>query len=235
MPLILAIDCSDRACSIALGNALSFTEKFTDQARQHAKQLLPFYRQLLAESEFAQQDIDAIAVTEGPGSFTGLRIGFSFAQGLAFALDKPLILVSSLQALAATHLSQLNSQVKQIETVFDARMGELYAASFAVKDTQLVRRCADRLIGYQDLQINTDQRELALLGSGFSLPEITNLRAAHKDADACIRASSLLAFAAEALAKGETTDAVGAEPAYLRRSTAWKSLDQQRRGAEVKL
>lgn len=233
MSLVLAIDCSDKACSVALGDQQSVIEEFTDQPRQHAKRLLPMYRQLISASAYQAEDIDAIAIAAGPGSFTGLRIGFSFAQGLAFALNKPLISVSSLEALAASNIGAVrsNKHIDQIQVCLDARMGELYIAAFNLVDgTRLERRYEDCLIGVDEYDFAADYSSSALIGSGFALEPFNSLPlpAAFVDSDACINASALHAIAIGLLAEGKTVNPLTAEPVYLRREDAWKTLAQQK-------
>ncbi len=224
--MILAIDCSDKACSVALSAGDYIYERYTDQARQHARQLKPMYRELLAEADVPQSEISTVAVSAGPGSFTGLRIGFGFAQGLAFALDVPLLAISSLEALAQTELGALD-HCDRIEVAFDARMGEIYGASFAVKEGMLARVSPDQLVG-QDAYAPDTGSQVAHIGSAFALPAFDSLESGYRNPDACIRATAVLSLANIRLYQGETgRPALGAEPAYLRRENAWKTLDQQ--------
>lgn len=238
-PVILAIDCSDRVCSIALGDEKALVEEYTDEPRQHAKKLLPMYRDLLAKSSYQQSDIDAIAIAEGPGSFTGLRIGFSFAQGLAFSLSVPLVQVSSLEALAVSYLDKTelisNKGVNQIQACLDARMGELYIAAFHVSpDGLLVRQLDDALIGESEFDMESDYSSAALLGSGFSLDTMSRLQAPVIEAEACISATAVHRIGLGLFLQGKTNEAVGAEPAYLRRENAWKNVSEQKRHQKKK-
>ncbi len=226
--MILAIDCSDKACSVALGEGGNIEERFTDEARQHARQLKPMYRQLFSESDARQTDITVVAVGAGPGSFTGLRIGFSFAQGLSFALKVPLYAISSLEAMAQTELGSIQD-CEQIEVALDARMGEIYCASFKLSQGQLVRNKSDQLVAEAEYSPESGP-QVAMMGSAFALPAFSGLDAGYRNAEACIRASSVLSLAEKKLAAGNAgLPAVGAEPAYLRRENAWKTLDLQRK------
>ena len=244
LPLILSIDCSDRACSVALGNHRVksddpehfIIEEFTDEPRQHAKKLLPMYRQLLQRSGRQQEEISAVAVASGPGSFTGLRIGFSFAQGLSFALSVPLVQVSSLEALALSNIDQLNGdRIKHIQVCLDARMGELYVASFGFNNGAVEREYEDALIGVDDFNLSADYSSTALLGSGFALEQLSALHCAFETSDVCIHASAVHEIAMNRSLNGKTTEAIVAEPAYLRREDAWKTVEQQRQAASIKL
>jgi tRNA threonylcarbamoyladenosine biosynthesis protein TsaB len=118
---LLAIDTATEACSVALsatGDAI--LERFQIESRGHSNLILTMAEDVLLEAGVFRHDLDAIAVDNGPGSFTGIRIGLGVAQGLALALDLPLIAVSSLMALAEG--SGANAALAAI----DARMGEVY-------------------------------------------------------------------------------------------------------------
>ncbi len=230
MSLILAVDCSETACSLALGSADSSREECTPGPGRHGQQILPMYRRLLKDSQYEAGQIDAIAIAAGPGSFTGLRIGFSFAQGLGYALGRPLIPISSLQAMALSWISGRDTDdINRIEVVLNARMGELYLAEFAIGDQcRLDRVCEDRLITLEDFNFRRTRETTAVIGSALSLPEFAGIQADLTDASACICARALLQPAEQMLAEGRVESPLSGEPAYLRRADAWRTLDQQR-------
>ena len=117
--VILALDSTTEACSVALLSGQNMVEKFEVIGRGHAEHLLPMIDSLLNENSVTLDEIDLFAYGAGPGSFTGLRIGAAMMQGLALARDRNLIAVSSLAALAARHQGLVLS-------VFDARMEQIY-------------------------------------------------------------------------------------------------------------
>ena len=121
---ILAIETSSRACSAALSVDGLVTEKHEILDNQHTKYLLKFIDELISDSGTTKSDLTAIAVGNGPGSFTGLRLGMGVAQGLAYGLGVPLIPVSSLLNIAA----QSDQQYSLVAV--DARMGEVYWQCF---------------------------------------------------------------------------------------------------------
>src|SRR5690606_25591849 len=132
---ILNIETATTNCSVSLsqdGEILLLKEDY-NTSYSHAETLHVYIENLLAEAKLKFSDLDAIAVSKGPGSYTGLRIGVSAAKGLCFALDKPLIAISTLEILA--------SQVKHIDGVIvpmlDARRMEMYAAVFDSNYNQL--------------------------------------------------------------------------------------------------
>ncbi|MDR2011799.1 MAG: tRNA (adenosine(37)-N6)-threonylcarbamoyltransferase complex dimerization subunit type 1 TsaB [Rhodanobacter sp.] len=123
---LLAIETATESCSAAL---LSDDRAFTHSElapRRHAELLLPMCQSLLAQAGLRQRELDAIAVGCGPGAFTGVRLAIAAAQGIAFALDIPVVPVSSLAALAM----QAPENGAAILAVIDARMGEVYAGAF---------------------------------------------------------------------------------------------------------
>ena len=130
MALILCIETATRSCSVVLakdGNLLQFKEEVSEQY-SHSEQLTLFIESLLKEQGIALSDLDAIAVSKGPGSYTGLRIGVSTAKGLCYALDKPLIGISTLEAMASGMEKQCPNKVYC--PMIDARRMEVYTAFF---------------------------------------------------------------------------------------------------------
>jgi tRNA threonylcarbamoyladenosine biosynthesis protein TsaB len=124
---ILGIDSSTPGCSIALlNNDAVVAEQIADPRPSHSKYLLQMVDQVLKRGESRLDDVDGFAVTIGPGSFTGLRIGVSLLKGIVLATEKPFMGINSLEALATT----LNISKHPICTVLDARKSEVYAAVF---------------------------------------------------------------------------------------------------------
>lgn len=135
MGLILCIETATTNCSVALarnGEVLDLKEDYND-GYSHAERLHNFIKEILAENRLTAEDLDAVAVSKGPGSYTGLRIGVSAAKGLCFSLDIPLVSVPTLTSLA--------HQVEQGDFIFpllDARRMEVYTAGFNSNKEQIV-------------------------------------------------------------------------------------------------
>lgn len=146
MALILCIETGTDICSVGIvnnGELISLRE--SDSGRDHAKKVAVFVDELLTENNIDPQQIDAVAVGEGPGSYTGLRIGVSFAKGLCYGLGKPLIAVSSLASLAAVAIEDYKAGIIDIENwdsarlcpMIDARRMEVYTQVFDSKANPL--------------------------------------------------------------------------------------------------
>lgn len=142
-PLLLALETSGNSGSVALvlrDRCLAEYSLQTDAI--HSKRLLGAIEFLLNQAQVGWPDLDAIAISLGPGSFTGLRVGLSTAKGLAMAAEKPLLGISALDALA----SQFPFVTQQICAVIDARKKEVYAALYAADGTATVQRRSDYLV-----------------------------------------------------------------------------------------
>ena len=168
-------------------------------------------------------DMDAIAVAAGPGSFTGIRIGVSAAKGLAFAVDKPAIGVSTLAAMArnAAFADGL------VVCAMDARRSQIYNAVFEAKNGRLTRLTDDRAIALADLaeEIKADPRPKTIVGDGarlcFDFLQNAGIPCRLAPAHLVMQNAMSVAQEAEALAaEGALTDAQELQPVYLRPAQA---------------
>ncbi len=133
--ILLALDTATECCSVALAIDGEIRQRSELAPRRHAELLLPWIAEMLDEAGIARSAIDAIAVGRGPGGFTGVRLAVAAAQGLAYGLDRPLLPVSSLAALAMQADAPAQAQVL---AAIDARMGEVYLGAFRVDVEGLV-------------------------------------------------------------------------------------------------
>ena len=174
---ILALDTALNACSVALvhgEDVLAFHHEH--RARGHAETLLPIITSLMAQAELGFQDLDMIAVSVGPGTFTGLRIGLAAARGIAIASGKPCVGVTTLQALAASVPNEL-AKDRLIIPAIDARRKEIYVQSFAYEDTSPFPqpRGDARSLQIHDAPEYFPEEPFIIVGSGGPLVKETGL------------------------------------------------------------
>jgi tRNA threonylcarbamoyladenosine biosynthesis protein TsaB len=248
---VLALSTSTEWCSVALrirddaGVRSAFLGERAGQ--DHSRLTLVMARQLLRDAGLGFAALDAIAFDAGPGTFTGLRIGCGIAQGLGFALDRPLVAVSSLEALAR------QSEASLALTACDARMNEVYFSAYCVRQgdpepLEPIRvlppsaavghllACLDRASD-PGADSGTDPSEagkgtVAAIGDAFrrhpELAEALAARGVRVIDDAWPRADAVADVAALRLAQGRATPAAEAAPLYVRDKVALDVGEQQR-------
>jgi tRNA threonylcarbamoyladenosine biosynthesis protein TsaB len=145
--VILAVETATGACSVALSNGSETYTRYSEQARAHSELAMGMVDAVLAESRCNVLDIEGLGVTIGPGSFTGLRIGFSIVQGLAFALDLQVAPVSTLKTLVATYQRSRAVARKSVYlAALDARMGQFAVGVYRWNGEQLTTEKRDCLL-----------------------------------------------------------------------------------------
>ncbi|MCB1320003.1 MAG: tRNA (adenosine(37)-N6)-threonylcarbamoyltransferase complex dimerization subunit type 1 TsaB, partial [Leptospiraceae bacterium] len=148
---ILALDSSSGTCSAALGDESGLRAMLTEpRSAMQAERLLPLIEALLQQESIKYRDLDAVAVSIGPGSFTGIRIGLAAARGLALAADIPLIGVTTLEAAVHAALNRHGGKgIRRIAALLDARRGQCYAQHFMRGDaTGSLTADTPRLLDY---------------------------------------------------------------------------------------
>ncbi|KTC12805.1 tRNA threonylcarbamoyladenosine biosynthesis protein TsaB [Pseudomonas marginalis ICMP 11289] len=219
MTTLLALDTATEACSVALlhdGKVLSHYEVIP---RLHAQRLLPMIKDLLAEAGIAMSALDAIAFGRGPGAFTGVRIAIGVVQGLAFALERPVLPVSNLAVLAQRAFRERG--VSQVAAAIDARMDEVYWGCYRETAGEM------RLVGAEAVMAP----ELAALpaditgewfgaGTGWGYAERIPVALSGHDASLLPHAQDLLTLATFAWHRCEAVQADDAQPVYLRDKVA---------------
>jgi tRNA threonylcarbamoyladenosine biosynthesis protein TsaB len=227
---LLAFETATEACSVALYLDGEVRERFELAPRRHAELALPWADALLAEAGVARGQLDAIAVGRGPGAFTGVRLAIALAQGIALALDRPLLPVSTLAVLAAA--APVDGP-ERILAAIDARMGEVYVGAFL--------RDGDGLLVLQAERVQPPGAVLLPegvagawqgVGTGFAaadgvLAQRLQPALARFDAAALPRAGVLARLAAAAFLRGEAVAPERVEPAYLRDNVALTLAEQQ--------
>lgn len=164
MGVILNIETATTNCSVSVaknGKLLALKEHDTPNY-SHSEQLHVFIKEVLSDAGMAMQDLNAIAVSKGPGSYTGLRIGVSAAKGLSFSLDIPLISVSTLESMA---YQVEPGSIDYIIPVLDARRMEVYSAVFDTNH-QRIRETRAQIIDANSFSAYSDAGTTLLIGSG---------------------------------------------------------------------
>ncbi|RRQ49391.1 tRNA (adenosine(37)-N6)-threonylcarbamoyltransferase complex dimerization subunit type 1 TsaB [Maribacter algicola] len=215
MALILNLETATTNCSVCLslkGEVVSIRENNTPNY-SHAEQLHVFIKECMDESGFSMTDLDAIAVSKGPGSYTGLRIGVSAAKGLCFALDVPLISIATLKSLA----SQLKiAEGDFIIPVLDARRMEVYSAVFDAHLNE-IRETQAQIIGESSFQEYLQGSKVHFLGSGAEKIKetLTNSNAEYYT-EAVPSAKEMASLSFEKFTKTNFENVAYFEPYYLK-------------------
>ena len=219
--LILNIETATSVCSVALGTEGQLLGcRETVDGRSHATHLTIIIEELLAECDRKLQDIDAIAVSKGPGSYTGLRIGTSTAKGLCYALDKPLIAIDTLQSMA-------NVAVDDRETtallcpMLDARRMEVYCAMYDV-DLQEKFPVSALVVDEDTFSDILDKQNVLFFGDGAAKcqPVLGANPAAKFNLDYQLSASSMTMLSDATFTAGVFEDVAYFEPYYLKEFVA---------------
>ena len=168
--LILGIESTAKAASAALvNNGVLMGQYFKCSGLTHSATLLPMAEQLLASTGTDKSALGAVAVAQGPGSFTGVRIGVAAVKGLCWALEKPAIGVSTLEAMAWNGVNCGDGAL--ICCCMDARRGQVYNALFTIKDGRPERLVPDRAVSLDELAADVAARGRIpfLVGDGAAL------------------------------------------------------------------
>ena len=223
---LLALETATEACSIALYLDGEIIERHEIAPRLHAEYALPWAEALLAEAGIAKSQLVAIAISRGPGAFTGVRLAIALAQRIALALDKPVLAISTLQAIAA------QAQGERILAAIDARMGEVYVGAFARKDGELTAISTEIVCAPEAVTLPGDEGGWHGIGTGFAaadgvLQQHLQAQLASVDAGALPHAADVARLAVAAYARGEALAPERVEPAYLRNNVAL-TLEEQK-------
>jgi tRNA threonylcarbamoyladenosine biosynthesis protein TsaB len=231
---ILAIDTSTPACSAAILRGDEVLSRHQLASREHTRLILPMVDDLFNEAGITLADMDAIAFTVGPGSFTGIRIGFGVAQGLAFGAELPVLPVSSLETLAHTAIRKLQIQDNtHIIPMFDARMDEIYAAHFYYSSGSLQRLHKDSVCSPEKIDTNfydpTTSDSMIIVGDGWNYSERIPIRApSYTDIAFLPEAQDIFNIALPLIDQGKAIPIEEASPVYLRDQITWKKRKKLR-------
>lgn len=166
MALILQIETATDRCSVSIAkDGITIAANSDEGERNHARVLVPIIRDLLQTSGIQGEELDAIAVSKGPGSYTGLRIGVSTAKGLCYAWEKPLIAVNTLESMASWFASNNHIQVDCFCPMIDARRLEVYTALYSnILDT--IQETQALILDGNSFAEALNQKTIAFFGNG---------------------------------------------------------------------
>ena len=226
---ILAVDTATKSCSVAIVDKESLLAEMTVVNEQtHTKHLLEMISLVIEHSGLKLSDLNGFAVTRGPGSFTGLRIGISSIKGFAAAQGKPIAGVSSLDALA----SQVFFSQYLICSLIDARRDEVYSSRYRYKDGTLKKEGEEQAVSPGDA-LDEINEPCIFVGSGAvlyrkaikdKLGQYAYFAQAHENT---IRASTVARLSMDRFRNDDTDDAETFVPNYLRKSDAQLKLQKK--------
>ena len=224
MALILSIETGTDICSVALANdgeLMALRE--SDEGRDHAKKVALFVDELLRETGVQPSDLDAIAVGKGPGSYTGLRIGVSFAKGMCYALNIPLVAVGSLDALTQVAREDFEAGILDIEDedwrgaylapMVDARRMEVYTQIFNT-DGEALSEVSAEVVDESSFAELRAKGKMVLFGNGAK--KCAEVLSNTLYVGVAPSARGIVRLAEEAFDAGETEDIAYFEPFYLK-------------------
>ncbi|QHS09636.1 tRNA (adenosine(37)-N6)-threonylcarbamoyltransferase complex dimerization subunit type 1 TsaB [Sinimarinibacterium sp. NLF-5-8] len=231
---LLALDTATEACSVALQVGTAVIARHTVAGRSHTEQLMPMVQALMAEAGLGFAQIDGYACGVGPGSFAGVRIGVGFVKGLALAVARPVVPLSSLMLLAWPELTAGRARVV---AAIDARLDEVYSAEYAWQDGHAVLQAPERVCDPQQIApvaATPTPAPYVGVGSGWArygdvLQSALGARALAIKAEALPRAEDGLTWALAQLQAGQGIDADALVPAYLRHKVALTLAEQRAR------
>jgi len=219
MTTLLALDTATEACSVALlhdGKVLTHYEVIP---RLHAQKLLPMIKDLLAEAGIGLSALDAIVFGRGPGAFTGVRIAIGVVQGLAFGLDRPVLPVSNLAALAQRAFRERG--VTQVASAIDARMDEVYWGCYREIAGEMQLVATEAVMAPENAVLpDAASGEWFGAGTGWGYGERIAVSVSGQDATLLPHAQDLLTLGTFAWHRGEAIVADEAQPVYLRDKVA---------------
>ncbi len=230
---VLALETSTDACSVALANATGTSQRHEVAPRQHSQRLFELLGELLPVGGLRAQGVHAVAYGSGPGSFTGLRIAASAAQGLAFASGLPVVPVPSLAVLAQSALRM--GRLEECDTALclvDARLNEVYAAVYSFTGGYAVLQQGPWACAPEKLALE-GRAPLVAVGDGCAQLSRSSavlrhrVRAVHPEL--LPHALDVIPLARQLFARGASQTPAEVNPDYVRDEINWKKLSEQGR------
>lgn len=229
MTTILALDTTTTACSVALVHDGRLARRFVATPREHTRLVLPMVDDLLSEAGISLAQVDSLAFTAGPGSFTGLRIGFGVVQGLAFGADLPVVPISTLAALALAGARAAELDSGCILPALDARMGEVYWGLYCYKHGSIDALRDDEVASPERVSEAGLQTPDLGVGDGWQLLEQV-LTAVAVDPVVTPDAGCVAELALTEFERGGARPIDQLDLAYIRNEVSWKKRKKIRQG-----
>jgi len=227
---LLAVETSTEACSAALHIDGVVEERFEIAPREHTKLILPMIDSLLADAELKPQQLDALAFSCGPGSFTGVRISTGVIQGIAYGADLPVVPISTLAAIAQHCMISNDAKYECIFTAMDARMGEIFWGVYQKNQQGYAQLIGEEAVTLAENIVFPDRQGMGI-GSGWGVYEqqlsdkldalLLDIEADHLPRASAVASLGVLGF--------ENKQAVNVElamPVYLRDKVAKKESER---------
>ena len=236
---ILGIDSSGLVASAAILSDDTVVSEFTvNNKKTHSQTLLPMIEQVVKMAGIELEELDAIAVAAGPGSFTGLRIGSSTAKGMALALKKPILSIPTLEGLAY-RLTPVTDEL--VCPLMDARRNQVYTGIYQNKKEGIEAVRQQEAVAIEELieQVNALERPVVFLGDGVPVQKEVleaNITVPYRFAPAHLNRRSASAVAALGVVyykEGKSEDARDHKPIYLRQSQAERERALRLKGEQA--
>jgi tRNA threonylcarbamoyladenosine biosynthesis protein TsaB len=230
---VLAVDTSGKVLSIAVCDENSVIAEYTINYKMtHSEQLLPCIDQILKQTSIDIQSIDLFAVAEGPGSFTGIRIGVSTIKGFAYSLQKPIVSINALEALCYN----INPYKMNVCAILDARNNQVFCGIFKPNEMKY-----DKVIDYSAVTITELVKTIkdmnvitAFVGDGSIIhrdcikDQLSGLAYFPYNTNSYQRASNIAILALNEYKEGRCSDSISLVPFYLRKSQAEQQLEKRK-------
>jgi len=212
---ILGIETSTEVCSVGLADENGIAaERSIVESHIHSEKLLTLIRGVLRSADIVPRDLTAVAVSIGPGSFSGLRIGLSTAKGLCYAQGIPLVVVPTQSAIASSAFQE-HPEWNSIVIALDARQGEFYAGRF-VRSSDRTSEIPTRVVSREELVQMLNEDDVVLTDSGQEFQNDVGERRRMFSAREFTGGAIVAAFGRDLFREGRIADLEHAEPMYLK-------------------
>ncbi|TVR88690.1 MAG: tRNA (adenosine(37)-N6)-threonylcarbamoyltransferase complex dimerization subunit type 1 TsaB [Saprospirales bacterium] len=216
-PLLLCFDTTEKSCTACIASGREIlTERATDETYKHSEMLAPFIREMLDDLNLKPDDLNGIVINKGPGSYTGLRVGFALAKAIGYASGLPIFGVSGLEALAATAIEKNGGDL--FVPMIDAKRMEVYSATY---DQQLKEISSPRPVLLDDdffeKPVFQDAGKVVAVGSGADkLSQLAGMPGHWEIIPMLSEAKQLAGPGLERYHTGQNEDIAYFEPLYLK-------------------